>query len=64
LAPKECRIYITPEDEIQIKIDDLRKKRKSKETSHTQEIVDIYAAKDKEMEERRRKFISSESNIY
>ncbi len=61
---KECRIYITPEDERQIKIDDLRKKRETKESSRKQEIVDIYAAKDKEMEERRRKYINGETNSY
>lgn len=62
--PKECRIYLTPEDERQIKIDDLRKKREAKEASHKQEITDIYAMKDKEMEERRRKYISGETENY
>jgi len=61
---KECRIYLTPEDERQIKIDDLKKKRESKEASRKQEIIDIYALKDKEMEERRRKFISGETDSY
>ena len=62
--PKECRIYITPEDERNIKIDDLRKKREAKEVSRKQEIIDIYAMKDKEMEERRRKYINGESDSY
>ncbi len=62
--PKECRIYISPEDERQIKIDDLRKKRETKESSRKQEIADIYAAKDKEMEERRRKYINGETDTY
>ncbi len=62
--PKECRIYITPEDERQIKIDDLRKKREAKEVSHKKEISEIYKLKDKEMEERRRKYISGETDSY
>lgn len=62
--PKECRIYITPEDERQIKIDDLRKKREAKESSRKQSISDIYSEKDKEMEERRRKFINGETDTY
>jgi len=62
--PKECRIYLTPEDERQIKIDDLRKKREAKETSHKKEISEIYAMKDKEMEERRHKYISGEIKTY
>lgn len=61
---KECRIYLTPEDESQIKIDNLRKKREAKEASRKQAISDIYAEKDKEMEERRRKFISGETETY
>jgi len=62
--PKECRIYITPEDERNIKIDDLRKKREAKEVSHKKEILEIYKLKDKEMEERRRKYISGETETY
>lgn len=62
--PKECRIYITPEDERNIKIDDLKKKREAKEVSHKREISEIYKLKDKEMEERRRKYINSETDNY
>ncbi len=61
---KECRIYISPEDEIQLHLDDLRKKRETKESSQKQSLVDIYASKDKEMAERRRKFISGETDNY
>lgn len=62
--PKECKIYITPEDERNIKIDDLKKKREAKEVSHKKEISEIYKLKDKEMEERRRKYINGEINNY
>lgn len=62
--PKECRIYITPEDERNIKIDDLRKKREAKEVSHKKEILEIYKLKDEEMEERRRKYINDETDNY
>ncbi len=62
--PKECRIYITPEDERNIKIDDLRKKREAKEVSRKKEISEIYKLKDKEMEERRHKYISGEIDTY
>jgi len=62
--PKECRIFLTPEDERNIKIDDLRKKREAKEVSRKKEITDIYKLKDKEMEERRRKYISGETDSY
>ena len=61
---KECRIYITPEDERQIKIDDLRKKRETKESSHSQKLKEIQRKKEEEMEERRRKYISGESDTY
>jgi len=61
---KECRIYLTPEDERQIKIDDLRKKRETKESSHSQKLKEIQRKKEEEMEERRRKYISGESDTY
>jgi len=61
---KECRIYITPEDERQIKIDDLRKKREEKESSHTQKIKESQRKKEEEMEEKRRKYINGESDTY
>ncbi len=62
--PKECRIYITPEDEIQLHLDDLRKKREAKESSHKKSISDIYVEKDKEMEERRQNYINAEDNQF
>lgn len=62
--PKECRIYITTEDERNIKIDDLRKKREAKEVSRKKEISEIYKLKDKEMEERRLKYINGEIDTY
>lgn len=61
---KECRIYISPEDERQIKIDDLRKKREAKESSRDREIKESQRKKEKEMEERRRKYIDGEIDNY
>lgn len=62
---KECRIYLTPEDERRLRLDDLRKNRetkeKLKESTHKQTLAEINAMKDKEMEDRRKRYIETGS---
>lgn len=62
---KECRIYLTPKDEENLRIEDLRKRRESKESlkesTHKQTLAEIYAMKDKEMEDRRKRYIETGS---
>ncbi len=60
---KECRIYLTPQDEENMRLVDIRKKIEEKDSpeAHKKYLAKIREMKDKEMEDRRQRYIETGS---
>lgn len=62
--PKECRIYLTPRDEEEIRHCELKEKQKKDAEEYKKKIAKMYEERDREYEERRQKYINKETDTY